>query len=227
MNVARLAVVFLLSLTVEGCALLSKGDVPVRRYFSPDLPPAIPAVVIAHTNSELRLGRVTAGANISERIMFRESEHEVGFYDDRLWTEKPELYLKRWLTRVLFEEQGLRSVMRGVGPTLDIELLSFEEVKAPVHLARVKVAFSLSDERIASLQQSLTFERPIAESTQQAEGSAVANAIGEALRDAVNEVSSRVVADLARTSPRAEACPGAAGPAGAGEISPTRGESAR
>src|SRR4051812_5919368 len=90
-----------------GCALLSKSDVPTRRYFSPELlAPATRGV--ARSNAELKLGRVTASPSISERIMFRESIHEVGYYDDRLWTERPEAYLHRALTRVLFEEQGLR-----------------------------------------------------------------------------------------------------------------------
>ena len=138
--------------------------------------------------------------------MFRESEYEVGFYDDRLWTEKPEAYLRRGLTRVLFEEQGLRSLVRGAGPTLDVELVSFEEVKAPKHVGRVTVAVTLSDERVVSLQQTLSVERPSPEGKAQAEASAVAQALGEALRDVVYEISEHVVADLAQMA-TAPACP--------------------
>ncbi len=197
-----------LAIALNGCALLSKGEVPVRRYFSPDLPAATPPATEAHSNTELRLGRVTAGAAIAERIMFRESAHEVGFYDDRIWTQKPDQYLRRGLTRVLFEEQGLRSVMRGAAPTLDVELINFEEVKKPQHLARVKISFALSDERVVSLQQTLTVERPIAEGDHDAE--AVAQAMGEALRDALNDIASRVVADLAKAPAPCAPCPVAA-----------------
>jgi len=200
----KYATLFCLATTLTGCALFSKGDVPMRRYFSPDLPAATNGV--ARSSSELRLGRVTAGAFIGERIMFRESEHEVGLYDDRSWTEKPDAYLRRALSRVLFEELGLRSVMRGAGPTLDVELISFEEVKSPRHLGRVKLAFSLRDERVVSLQQTLSVERPIASAAPEA----VAQALGEALRDAVYELSGRVVADLAKAPGTTEPCPVAA-----------------
>lgn len=209
MSHARVAAVFCLTLMLNACALFSKGDVPMRRYFSPDLPATAAAPGALHSNAELRLGRVTASAFIGERIMFRESAHEVGFYDDRLWTEKPVAYLQRGLTRVLFEEQGLHSVMRGAAPTLDVELVSFEEVMTPQHLGRVKVAFSLSDERIVSLQQTVSIERPIGAST---EASAVAQAMGEALREAIYEISGRVVEDLAKAPPTIPACPVAATP---------------
>lgn len=199
-----------LALALNGCALLSKGEVPVRRYFSPDLPVSSTPPSEQHSTSELRLGRVTAGAAIAERIMFRESEHEVGFYDDRIWTQKPDQYLRRGLTRVLFEEKGLRSVMRGAAPTLDVELINFEEVKKPQHVARVKIAFALSDERVVSLQQTLTVERPIPEGDHDGEASAVAQAMGEALRDALNDIAGRVVADLAKAPPPGSPCPVAA-----------------
>lgn len=206
----KLVLLFVLAVSLHGCALLSKGTVPTRRYFSPDVEAGSAPVGIPPASAELRLGRITSSAFLGERIMFRESDHEVGFYDDRIWTEKPEAYLRRALTRVLFEEQGLRSVVRGAGPSLDLELISFEEVMTPVHLARVKISFSLSDERVVSLQQTLTVERPVAASSPQAEASAVAEAMGVALRDAVNDMSGRVIADLARGRQTSPQCPVAA-----------------
>lgn len=211
MMIARSAGLLCLSVCLTGCALLSKGEVPVRRYFSPEVVNPDNSPPLTRSTSELRLGRVTSGVSIAERIMFRESTHEVGFYDDRLWTEKPEAFLKRRLTRVLFEEQGLRSVVRGAGPTLDVELITFEEVKAPKHVALVKVAFSLSDERVVSLQQTLSFERPITPGAE-GEAGAIAQAMGEALRDAVNEIAGRVVTDLAKAPSTPAPCPVAAHP---------------
>lgn len=200
MSRLRVVGVVLLALGLNACALFSKGEVPVRRYYSPDLPAAVPAVEPAPPGVELRLGRVTAGPQLAERIMLRESAHEVVFYDDRIWTEKPEAYLRRGLTRVLFEEAGCRRVVRGAAATLDVELIAFEEVKAPLHVGRVKVAFTLSDERLVSVQQTLSVERPVAVSTPEAEASAVAQAMGEALRDAIYAISGRVVADLANAA---------------------------
>ncbi|MBL9037601.1 MAG: membrane integrity-associated transporter subunit PqiC [Archangium sp.] len=194
-------------LLLNACALFSKGEVPTRRYYTPTLTTS-PSSAVVHSHAELRLGRITAGAAIGERIMFRQSPQEVGFYEDRVWTEKPQAYLQRELTRVLFEELGLRNVMRGAGPTLDVELLTFEEVLAPRHLGRVTVTFSLSDERVVSMQETMSIERPIPPaSTPTAEGQAVAQAMGEALHDTVAQISQRVMDGLAATNSGSAPCP--------------------
>jgi cholesterol transport system auxiliary component len=180
-----------------GCALLSKGEVSQRRYFSPEpdapapvTPPAAPLAL------ELRLGRVLATSSLDERMMVRTSRQEVGFQDDRLWTERPETYLRRALARVLFEERGLRSVVRGAGPTLDVELIGFEEVTGPGHVGRVTLALTLSDERVASLQQTVSIERPVVVQPGEDDAVAVARALGEALRASVSEVATRVLTQL-------------------------------
>jgi len=194
----RRILVLMTVLALPACALFSKGEVVTRRYFSPDLPASL-SQAPRRADLEVRLGRVSSNRIISERIMWRDSEHEVGFYDDRVWTERPEAYLRRGLTRVLFEELGLRSIVGGPGRTLDVELLKFEEVKAPAHVARVRIAFSLSDERTVSLQQTLLFDRPIPPvGSAEQEGPAVAAAMGEALRDAITELSSQVIAEISR-----------------------------
>jgi hypothetical protein len=108
---------------------------------------------------------------------------------------------------VLFEEKGLRSALGGGGPTLEVELIRFEEVRAPAHVGRVKLAFTLSDERLVSLQQTLTVERPIPATDLHGEASAVAGAMGEALRDAIDEVSTRVVAELDKAPTVQAPCP--------------------
>lgn len=186
-------VVLLVSL--QGCALFSKGDVSVRRFYSADLPP-LPAgqETARHPEVELRLGRVSANRTIAERIMYRASEHEVGFYDDRVWTERPEAYVRRALSRVLFEEQGIKAIVGGPSQTLDVELLMFEEVKTPVHLARVRLAFTLADERTVSLQQTMTIDQPIANTSPEEEGPALAKAMGVALRESMNELTKRILA---------------------------------
>lgn len=194
-------IVVLWCLMLSGCALLSKGEVPMRRYFSPDLVVDGPARSAPQSSLELRLGRVTAGDSLDERMMLRTSPQEVSFYDDRLWTEKPETYLRRGLSRVLFEEGGLRSIVRGAGPTLDVELINFEEVKSEAHVGRVMAAFTLSDERVVSLQQTVRVDRPVVVASSETEASAVARAMGEALREVVAEIAQRVMVELARAAP--------------------------
>ena len=204
MKTFKLTLLSAVVLVLHACAFFSKGEVTTRRYYSPDLPPSSAPGPVLRSSAELRLGRITAGASIAERMMFRESTHEVGFYDDRIWTEKPDSYLRRGLTRVLFEELGLRSVMSGSAPNLDVELIRFEEVLAPTHVARVKIAFSLSDDRVVALQQTLTVERAIELGSDDREGAAVAAAMGEALREAITDLSGRVVSELARAQQQSQ-----------------------
>lgn len=148
------------------------------------------------TELQLRLGRVNANRTISERMVYRETEYEVTSYDDRAWTERPESYLTRSLNRVLFEERGLQSIVGGPGQTLEVELLRFEEVMRPAHVARVRLSFALSDERVVSLQKTINIELPIVPSVAEMQGAMVAEAMGQALSDAVNELANQVIAQL-------------------------------
>jgi len=186
-----------LTLLLGGCALLTKADMGSRRFFSPQLPAPV-SHLAPPSRVELRLGRVTAAACGSELMMYRQSQFEVGFHDDWRWTEKPEVYLRRALSQELFEGQGLQSVVRGAAPVLEVELLEFEEVRAPAHVGRVKVAWSLGDERVVWAQQTSGFERPIAPSSADAEGEAVTRAISGALQAAVEAIGAQVSAEFAR-----------------------------
>ncbi len=181
---------------VSGCALLSKGELGTRRFYTLDQVAPLARTKGPALNAELRLGRVTAGACGSELMMVRQSPSEVSFDEGRRWTERPEVSLRRALSRVLFEELGLRSVVRGEGPVLEVELLEFEEVRAPSHLGRVTVTWSLSDDRVVSTQRTLRVERAVG--TPALRGDAVAEAIGAAMREAVETVAREVGAELVR-----------------------------
>lgn len=183
-----------------GCALFSKGELADRRFFSPPVVTRAPAS--ASSGVELRLGRVTAGACGSERMMVRYSDEEIGFRDERLWTEKPEVYLRRAMELELFEVNGLSSVLRGAAPVLELELVEFEEVLTPKHVGRVTVAWALSDERVVLRRQTQTFELAIALAPGQLEGAAVARALGGAMQVVVTDISTRVRGTLEHTSPR-------------------------
>jgi cholesterol transport system auxiliary component len=182
---------------LSGCALTSKADATLPRYFSPELPRKPPLEGNLRFSFELRLGRVTAGSHIREKIVYRQSKYEVGFYDDRLWTERPDAYLRRALGRVLFEEKGLRSAVSGPAPVLDIELVNFEEIRTPAHIALVRLTFSLRDDRAIRFQHTLAVERPIAQVAKTSAPDALAEALGEALARAVLEAAEYVLKDLA------------------------------
>lgn len=180
------------ALLLDGCALLSKGEVSSRRFFSLELPATASQSAPVDGGIELRLGRITAGACSSELIMVRRSTFEVVFDEERRWTEPPEVFLRRSLGRALFDGSALRSVVRGKAPVLEVELLQFEEVLTPTHVGRVGVSFTLSDERVVTAQRSFTIERPV----QGTGDDAVANAIREALEAVVERIASETRAAL-------------------------------
>ena len=185
------------TLGASGCALLSKSAPIKPRYFSPERPADVPRPLSRRPDppQELRLGRVACVANLDEMLVFRDSAREVGYYRLRRWTEAPEQYLRRRLARVLFEERGLGEVVGGGGPTLDVQLTAFEEIRVPRRMARVQVIVRLHDARLVRWEETLTVEQPVAAGGDQAD--AAVAAIGRALRAVVDRIADRVVFELA------------------------------
>ncbi len=181
------------------CALFSKSAPIAPRYFSPERPGehgGAPASS-AQATADLRLGRIDSAANIGEMIIFRDSVREVGYYRLRRWTEAPERYLRRRLARVLFEEHGLRQVMGGSGPTLDLELTAFEEVRSAPAMARVQVIVRFHDQRRVRWEETITVEEPVVQASDADSADAAVAAIGAALRTAVERIADGVLLELA------------------------------
>jgi cholesterol transport system auxiliary component len=185
-----------------GCALLSKGDPGAARFFSlerePDRPGATLAVASGSRGDpvELRVGRVTGAPHLEERLVFRGSAYEINYYRERRWTEPPELCLKRLLERMLFEKRGLRHVVGGAGPTLDVQLTAFDEIRFPQRLARVQVIASLHDERLVLWEETLTVDRLVVEEGNGDLALETVEALGEAMQTAVDRVADSVVREL-------------------------------
>jgi ABC-type uncharacterized transport system auxiliary subunit len=190
--------------SASACALLSKSEPNVPRYFSPEtsVAPAAGTASAQASGLELRLGVVKADGYIQDKIVHRDSAYEVGYYDERLWTDKPEAYVRRALARDLFDRRGVREVVSGVGTTLDVDVVAFEEVMAPQHVGRIELNYVLYDDRIVRLSRSITVERPIAEKKGDAMAGAAVEAMAEALSAAVDGVADATVAEL-----RTEASP--------------------
>lgn len=190
---------FLLSATMSGCALLGRGDAIGVRYFTPE-PPAATHEGRADAPFELRLGSVVAASYLGERIAYRLSENELGFYDDRRWAEKPEEYLARALVRALFQDRPGRRIVSGPGPRLDVELLAFDEVRGAEPRARVRLGYAVSGEHAVLREGSFTVERPVRPAAA-TDPAAWAHAMGEALQAAVGLVAGATVAVLAPSPP--------------------------
>lgn len=186
---------------LSGCALTNKATPTIPRYFTPELPAVTAKSEAPRAGGELQLGRVSASSHIRDKIIYRSSSYEVGFYDDLLWTERPDAYLRRALSQVLFERERLHSVVSGMAPVLDVELVNFEEVREPTHRAVVQLTLILRDDHMVRLEQTLKVERPISAANKAQTPAAIAAALGEALNSAVSEISARVVAELGTKTP--------------------------
>jgi cholesterol transport system auxiliary component len=189
------------TLLVLGCALTNKSEPMVPRYFSPERsgaiekPPSPPPGIAA----ELRIGHITAASYLDERMVYRDSAFELGYYQEKRWTEAPEEYLRRRLERALFQERGLRHVVSGSAPTLEVELTAFEEIRKPKRIARVQVSARLQDARLVRWEQTLTVDQPVDERNKDALADEMVEALGVALDAVVNQIADRVTKELAAT----------------------------
>jgi hypothetical protein len=116
-----------------------------------------------------------------------------------LWTEPPEQFVRRALDSELFETHAFRRVVAGVAPTLDVEVLSFEELRQGSPRARLSLLITLRDERHALLERTISVEVPLVPAREGEEGPALAAAMSSALSRATKEIAQRVSAELERS----------------------------
>jgi cholesterol transport system auxiliary component len=184
---------------LAGCALLSKQDPIVPRYFTPEdrVPEQPDARVVAGAETrQLRLGSVTGSSQLRERIMFRSSANELAYYEDLRWTERPEVYLRRALARALFDDRRLVRVVSGSAPTLDVELVAFEEVRTPRRAGRVQAIVTLDHDRLGLLQHTITVEQPVRSSAHADPAAVMVDTLARALQLCVAQIVERVLVTL-------------------------------
>ncbi|CAN5908485.1 hypothetical protein BH11MYX4_BH11MYX4_37650 [soil metagenome] len=189
-----------------GCALTSKADVVNIRYFSPEVvkprltcadASTAPAAPAPHDALEVRLGRVSSGSNLRERIAYRDAAYELGYYDDLRWTERPETFVRRELGRTLFEEHGLRRVLGGAAPSLEVEVIAFDDLRLPSgRAARVQLKVILFEDSGVVYEDTFTVDRPVAGDKPKIED--VVAAMSSALDLACEQVATRTSAELAK-----------------------------
>jgi cholesterol transport system auxiliary component len=189
------------AVALSGCALLGKNDPLVPRYFTPEFEGDAPRA-LGRSDLQLRLGRVEGWSHVRERMAARNSARELFYYEDRRWTERPEIYLRRALSRTLFEERGVVASLSGRAVTLDVELIAFEEIEQP-HKARMQALLVLRDDRIGLLEETITVEQPVAKTEQADQARAVVDALSQALQAGVIRIADRVVAKLSERAPHA------------------------
>jgi cholesterol transport system auxiliary component len=181
----------------SGCALTSKASPLPLRFFSPTSEErATTSSSVAPSTLGLRLGRVESAAHIEQRIAFRKSSTELGYYQGLRWTESPEYYVRDRLATALFNERAVTRIISGTGPTLDVELSAFEELQFGRRRARIALRFVLRDERNALFEQLIVEEQPLLQVTGGPPEDALPEAMAAVLSLAVSKVADRVVAHL-------------------------------
>jgi hypothetical protein len=191
-----------MALLGSGCALLSKSDSVYVRYFTPDLSDRRETVVApnaAANNLYVRLGPVNALSYIKDRIAFRDAD-EIGFHDLWQWTEKPESYLRRGMERALFEEHAVHQIISGPGPTLELELDAFDELRGPRHVARVQVTWLLHDGRTVLVQNTVTVDHLVPGAADAKAPEPLVSAMSMALADVIAEIVAGITPELSRAS---------------------------
>jgi cholesterol transport system auxiliary component len=176
------------------CALFSKADIPPVAWFTPEPGHAPERTGVVANGPALRFGRVYGGADLGRRIVYGDGAYQVAFYEDRRWTERPDVYIRQALNRALFEEHGFVRELSGNAPTLDAEVLVFEEVSTPeVHAARIVIRVVLSTDRVLFEDRVVTQEPVIGYRFDD-----VVAAMGRALDASAAEVATRVGAALTK-----------------------------
>ena len=191
---------------VSGCALTSKADVVNIRYFSPEVvkprltsadASAAPAAPAPNDAVEVRLGRVSSGSNLRERIAYRDAAYELGYYDDWRWTERPETFVRRELGRAMFEEHGFHRVLGGTAPSLEVEVIAFDDVRLPSgRAARVQLKVILFEDSGVVYEDTFTVEKPVTGDKPKIED--VVAAMASALDTAAEQVATRTGSELAK-----------------------------
>ena len=74
----------------------------------------------------LRLGRISAGAHLGKKVVYRSSSVELGMYDDKRWTERPDEYVRRAISAALFDSQRATQSLPARPRPWTSELLAFE-----------------------------------------------------------------------------------------------------
>jgi cholesterol transport system auxiliary component len=189
------------AVALAGCALLGKSEPSVPHYFTPEFGGS-PAVPRAPPGLQLRLGRVEGWSHLRERMVSRGAAGELSYSDDRRWTERPEVYLRRALSRALFEERGLVEALTGRAITLEVELIAFEEVERP-HVVRMQALLALGDDRLIFFRETVTVEQPVAPGEGAGQEQAVVEAFSTVLRTGVARMADQVMAQLSERSSQA------------------------
>lgn len=198
----------ILAAATSGCALLGKSDALVIRYFTPETtrpqltsaPVSSPAPTPA--TLALRFSRVSSGKHLRDRMVYRDTAWELGFYEERRWTENPEVFVRHTLDMKLFERAGIQRVVSGTAPTLEVEVLAFDELRfAPARAGRVQLKIVLHDDHVVLLDETITVDKPVTSKSPEAAVAAISDALDAAGEQVAQRVKTVIAAHAAAAPP--------------------------
>jgi ABC-type uncharacterized transport system auxiliary subunit len=207
MELARWVFVTLLALCM-GCALLGKGKPLARRYFDLQSDDGYRPAPQAN-GARLKLGEVRAARHIDRRFASRESAHELSYHDAWRFSDQPEAFLERALSRNLFERAAITRVVSGAGSTLEVELTAFEQ-SPDDEKVQVTALARLHDDRVQLWQRTFAAEQKV-EAGDEAE--VLAAALSQALAQVAAQITEQTLQALARAEPPPAASAPQPGPA--------------
>jgi cholesterol transport system auxiliary component len=186
-----------LSLILTGCSLGALTAGPAQtplRYFSPEGQEVETTSAASSAGApEVRVGHVTSSASLRTRIVHRDSAYELGMYETLRWTDNPEVYVRRNLDHALFDRGAARQAESDSAPTLDVEVVAFEEVRSrSKRSGRVELRYTLSDDTHIIDSGTAAAERPAEDSSM----AAIVAAIGQAMSQATSSLTARVTSRL-------------------------------
>jgi len=188
---ARLAMGLLLALAA-GCFARNAAE---PRFFRPDsallrepaaeMTPAVPS----RSAAAVRLRAVEGGSFLRERVVWRASSVEYGVYEQLRWREIPASYVERALRSAVYRTAGVRFSDDLRVPSLHVEVIAFDEVLAPAHVAVVEVAVSLRDKSGQLLLDApFSADAPIADD----DPATMARAMGSALDRVASQMAEAI-----------------------------------
>jgi len=143
----------------------------------------------------VRVRTIRSAPFLGERIVWRVSDVEYGFYEQRRWIDLPAHYVERALRIRLRSTPGLRLTNDVRAAALNVNVRAFDDLLAPTHAANVALAVVLEDPaRGPLLERTFSAQANIGDD----DSEAMAKAMGQALDDVVAQVADAVKLSLQR-----------------------------
>lgn len=208
MNKLECSLLIALFAVCSGCALLGKGKPLELRYFDLESEDGYQPAARAN-GARLKLGEVRAARYIDRRFASRESAHELSYHEAWRFSDEPDAFLQRALSRNLFERAAITRVVSGGAPTLEVELTAFEE-RADDDTVHVRALARVHDDREQLWQRTFAAEQKVAAGD---EAEARAGALSKALAEVAAKITEQTLQALAAQQASAAAATESARPA--------------